>query len=73
MSEKMSKVHYIELGVYPIHVGITDNEAAYKKEVKRLCTENPGDFVKPNCAATVHLLIDANMKGDPPNNVRHCS
>ena len=53
----MKRVHYIDAGQWPVHIGFTNNEAAFNKEMKRLKVKN-ADFLASDHAdaSTVSLI-----------------
>lgn len=52
----MSSLLYLEMGPIPIHVGITADEKAYWREMKRLGVNEPNPFTADSHAASTHIL-----------------
>lgn len=59
----MKKFHYIDVGCYPIWVGITDEPRVFHKEIRRLGIKERIEFVESDAAGTTHILrSDENNK-----------
>lgn len=54
--KQTDKVSYLDMGQWPVYVGFTTSESAFKKELKRLGAGNT-EFVKDDFAdASTHFL-----------------
>lgn len=49
-----NNIRYIELGPYPLYLGIAFTEKAFLKEMKRLGIVDPPEFVLSGADATMH-------------------
>ena len=52
----MKKVEYFEAGQWPIHIGFTDSEKAFRKELKRICGEKREFLLTDHANATTHFI-----------------
>lgn len=58
----MSKINYIDMGCYPIWVGVTDSLLSYDKEMKRLGIKSPPPFVLEGKDATTHFFKNSEQQ-----------
>lgn len=49
-------IRYFDTGPLPVHFGVSFEQAAFAKEMKRLGVDQPPQFVTPGAAASVHTL-----------------
>lgn len=52
----MNRVAYFDPGPWPIHIGFTTSEAAFKKEIKRLKCSPTQFLISDHASATTHFL-----------------
>ena len=55
----MKRVHYLNLGPWPCHVGFTTSDDAFQREMKRLRVKDAGYYLGPNANASTHYLRSA--------------
>jgi hypothetical protein len=53
---KMQRVAYFDVGQWPIHVGFTTDEKAFKREIKRLKCGDVKFLLNDHSSATTHFL-----------------
>ena len=52
----MKRVEYFDAGQWPIHIGFTASEKAFKRELKRLQCEDTNFLNSDHASATTHFL-----------------